>query len=62
MPTWLQKVSDVMGSKWWPWVVLGVIGTLMVIYFIYAWLGYAPTDGPDHTNPWPDSNTARPHR
>jgi hypothetical protein len=50
----LEKLNDVLKAKWYPWVVLGVIGTLMIAYFIYAWTGHAPTNGPDHTNPWSD--------
>lgn len=48
----LSAINKVLGSKWWPLVVLGVIGSLMIAYFIYAWTGHAPTTGPDHTNPW----------
>lgn len=52
MPTWMKKLSGVLGSKWWPWAVFSVVLVLMVAYFIYAWTGHAPTTGPDHTDPW----------
>lgn len=52
MSPFLARIDSVLRSRWWPWAVLVVIGSLMVGYFAYAWMGHAPTTGPDHTNPW----------
>lgn len=52
MPSWMKKLAEVLKTKWFVWTVFGIVFAIMVAIFIHAWLGYAPTTGPDHTNPW----------
>lgn len=53
----LKDVNTFLKSKPWVWGTFGLVVALGIAYFIYAWTGHAPTEGPDNTNPWPTDGT-----
>lgn len=51
----LETLPAITKSRVFFWSLLAVVLLLMVAMFLHAWFGLAPTEGPDHTNPWSET-------